>query len=392
MSLKFSCVLGLSLMWCLSPRNVVAQTTPETRAAAHAAQAARQEGDAEAELPPPEVMLEIWRVPVKRPYAVNDADMIRVGIEQELSAPGERSSAQRAANLRALSVQAEGDVNARALALRLAHAQVEHAGALRSHRVHQAHLQLSQKTLELARARHAAGGSLADASALEVETARAAALVAADEVRVQTSDALLGALRGAGALEQITERPELRSLRFARDAELAEADARGARSGWPDPRIGLSYFAPSGEMTGHGFGVSLGMKLPWLWGARAGSQLAAESRSRALSQELEAKKRDIALEVIAARGVVGAVQSQLTVLREQVLPATLRARKLAEEAYQSGQGRLEDVLRAEAQQVETEMQIVELEIELGHHEADLAFALGRGRSRPSLPSHQEKKR
>jgi outer membrane protein TolC len=225
---------------------------------------------------------------------------------------------------------------------------------------------------------------LADVSALEVETARAEALVAADDARVRTSQALLQALRGAGSLEPVGERPELASLRAARDAELAEAHAQHARSRWPDPRVGVSYFAPSGEMTEHGFGVSLGLKLPWLWGARAGSQQAAESRSRALSQDLAAKKRDIAIEVIAARGAASAVQSELTVLRDRVQPATLRARKLAEGAYQSGQGRLEDVLRAEAQQVEVEMQIVELEIELAHHDADLAFALGRPGSRPAL--------
>ncbi len=383
MRLKSICLLGLPLVWGLSMRHAAAQTTPEARAAAQAARAARQEGDAQAELPPPEVMLEIWRVPLKRPYAVNDADMIRLGIEQEFSAPGERSSMQRAASLRALSAQAEGEVKARMLALRLAHAQVDHAGALRGHQVHLAHHQLAQKTLELARARHAAGGSLAEVSALEVETAQAAALVVADEARVQTSQALLQELRGAGPVVPVRERPELASLRSARDAELAEAHAQHARSHWPDPRIGVSYFAPSGEMTEHGFGISLGMKLPWLWGGRAGSQLAAESRSRALSQELAAKKRDIAIEVIAARGAASAVQSQLTVLRERVLPATLRARKLAEGAYQSGQGRLEDVLRAEAQQVETEMQIVELETELAHHNADLDFALGRPGSRPA---------
>jgi outer membrane protein TolC len=375
MRLKSIC-LGL-LVGGLSIRHVEAQTTPEARAAAQAARAARQQGDAQAELPAPEVMLEIWRVPVKRPYAVDDAEMIRLGIEQELSAPGERSSMRRAASLRALSVQAEGNVKVRAIALRLAHAQVQHAGALRSHRVHLDHLQLAQKTLELARARHAAGGSLADVSALELETARAAALVAADAARVRTSQAVLQALRGAGPVPPVRERPELSSLRSARDAELAEAHAAHARSRWPDPRIGVSYFAPTGEMTEHGFGLSLGMKLPWLWGGRAGSQLAAESRSRALSQELAAKKRDIAIEVIEARGAASAVQNQLAVLRERVLPATLRVRKLAEAAYQSGQGRLEEVLRAEAQQVETEMQIVELETELAHHNIDLDFALGR---------------
>jgi outer membrane protein TolC len=118
------------------------------------------------------------------------------------------------------------------------------------------------------------------------------------------------------------------------------------------------------------------MRLPWLWGTRSGSQQAAASRSRALDAELAVKKRDLALDLIEARGAVATAQSSLAVLRARVLPATERVRQLAQAAYRSGQGRLEDVLRAEAQQVETEMQIVELESELGHRNADLAFVAG----------------
>jgi outer membrane protein TolC len=129
-------------------------------------------------------------------------------------------------------------------------------------------------------------------------------------------------------------------------------------------------------MAEHAFGLSFGMRLPWLWGSRAGSEQAAAGRSRALGEELAVKKRDLALELLEAKGAVAAAHSSLSVLKARVLPATQRARQLAQAAYQSGQGRLEDVLRAEAQQVETEMQIVELESELAHRKADLAFALG----------------
>jgi outer membrane protein, heavy metal efflux system len=369
-------LMGLPLLWSLTTRYASAQTTPELRAAARAAEAVRQEGQAEAELPPLEVMLEVWGVPLRRPYAFDDADMIRVGVEQELPAPGARSSVRRAASLQAQSLQADGQARRRALALRKAHAVVEHHAALRSHRVHLAHLRLAERTLQLARARHAAGGSLADVSALEVEVARAAALVAADEARARTSLDMLAALRDVPSLEPTRERPELTALRLARDAELAEAAARRARNGWPTPRVGLSYFAPSADMAEHGFGVSLGLRLPWLWGSRSGAEQAAASRSRALGEELAVKQRDLALSLIEARGAVATAQGSLSVLKARVLPATQRAQQLAQAAYQSGQGRLEDVLRAEAQQVDTEMQIVELESELAHRNADLAFALG----------------
>jgi outer membrane protein TolC len=386
MRLKSIILMGLPLVWSLPLRHAAAQQAPEARAAAQSGAAMRQEADAMSELPPLEVMLEVWGVPLKRPYALDDADMIRIGVEQELPAPGVRSSTRRAAGLRAQSAQAEGDARVRALALRKAHAVVEHRAALRSHQVHLAHLQLTERTLELARARHAAGGALADVSALEVETARAAALVAADETRARTTRSMLAALHDAPSLAPIRERPELANVRLARDAELAQAEAERASNAWFAPRVGVSYFAPSASMAEHGFGLSLGMRLPWLWGARSGSQQAATSRSRALDAELAVKKRDLALDLIEARGAVATAQSSLAVLRARVLPATERAQQLAQAAYRSGQGRLEDVLRAEAQQVETEMQIVELEGELGHRNADLAFVAGTA----PAPAAQEK--
>jgi outer membrane protein TolC len=388
MRLKSIVVVGLPLVCSLAIRHASAQATPEGRASAQAAEALREEGEAEAELPPLEVMLEVWGIPLRRPYGVDDADMIRVGVQQELPAPAARSSLRRAASLRAKSVQADGQARSRALALRKVHAVVEHRAALRSHQVHLAHLRLAERTLELARARHAAGGALADVSALQVEVARAAALVAADEARARTSRSMLAALGDVPSLQPERERPELAALRFAKDTELAQAEAERVGNAWPAPRVGLSYFAPSAGMAEHGFGVSLGLRLPWLWGSRSGAARAASSRARALGEELVIKKRDFALELIEARGAVATAQASLSVLRAQVLPAAQRAQQLAEAAYQSGQGRLEDVLRAEAQRVDTEMQIVEVESELAHRNADLAFALGT--AQPPAPPAEEK--
>lgn len=389
MQRKSLCLLGLPLVWSLSLRHASAQVSHEARAATQAAHATIQEGDAEAELPPLEVMVDVWGVPLERPYAIDDADMIRVGVEQQLPAPGARGSLRRAASLRAQAMVAEGDVRRRALALRNAHAVVEQRAALRSHQVHLVHLQLSERTLEIARARHAAGGPLADVSTAEVEVARAAALVAADEVRAKTSQAVLAGLHGAEALKAVQERPELVALRRARDAELAQGEAERTRSAWPAPRVGVSYFAPSAGMADHGFGISLGMSLPWLWGSRAGAGQAAVSRSRALTEELSIKQRDVALETIEAQGAVNATQASLAVLRERVLPATSRARQLAQGAYESGQGRLEEVLRTEGQLVETEMQIVELENELAHRTLDLDFSLGRVSANTSIAQEKQ---
>jgi outer membrane protein, heavy metal efflux system len=380
MSLK-SVVLSFCLVSLARP---AAADTPEARAASENATALATDAAADAEQPPPELMLEVWRVPLKRPYAVNDADMMRVGVEQEISAPGERSARKQAATLRARALRAEGDASARAVAERLAHARTDHWLAERSHQVHQAHLQLAQRTLELARARHAAGGPLADVTAAELTAAGAAADLAGDEARARASEQLVAALTGAAALPKTGERPELSMLRLAREAELADARAEGARSSWPDFRVGASYFAPTSGRDEHGFGVTLGMKLPWLWGSRQGRQSAAAARARALEQQLVAKRRDLAADVIEARGALAAAESTLQVLREQVLPLAERGTQLSLSAYQSGQAKLEDVLRAEAAGVDAEMELVKLEGEARHRQVQLAFLEGR----PEISSSQ----
>jgi cobalt-zinc-cadmium efflux system outer membrane protein len=142
-------------------------------------------------------------------------------------------------------------------------------------------------------------------------------------------------------------------------------------------------------MTEHTYGITLGMTLPWLWGGRSGAERAAEGRAKALTDELAAKQRDLTVEVVQARGAVNAAKSELSVLRGRVLPATLRARELAQAAYESGQSGLSQLLQAEATHVDTQMQIIELENELAHRSVDLDFALGRAAS-PVTPGTEPK--
>ena len=43
-------------------------------------------------LPPPEVMLQVWQVPIEKPYALGDAGMIMVGLGQTFPSPGARGA------------------------------------------------------------------------------------------------------------------------------------------------------------------------------------------------------------------------------------------------------------------------------------------------------------
>lgn len=380
---------AVALVAALAVASSAQAETPEVKSARLGAAAAEQEAAAEAELPPPELTLDVWRVPVKRPYDVPAADMIRLGIEQELSSPGERTAMREAAQLRGRALVAEAQGRGRALALRLLHARAEQEQVENSHRVHQQHLALAERTLALANARHAAGGTLADATMAEIEVSRARAEVAGDAARADSAARVVALLQGSGVEPGVApngERPELVALRLSRDAELVSARAARSRSGWPDFRVGASYFAPTTGRDEHGFGITLGMKLPWLWGARSGRAHAAEARAEAFEAERAAKQRDLATDLAVAQGQLHAIESTLHVTREQTLPLLERNQKLSEANYASGAGRLEDTLRAAALLLDAQMEIVRFEAEIAHLKLDVAY-LEAGSARTKEAKH-----
>lgn len=353
--------------------------TPEARAARHGADAALMEAEADAELPPPEVTVDIWRVPVTKPYAVREADMLRLGVEQELASPAARDAQRQSARLRGAALQADAQSRSRELSQRLAHARADQEQVERSHQVHQQHLALAERTLTLAQARHGAGGALSEVTLAQLEASRARAELAGDQARAASTDQVVRTLVAAGVVEWRSdsgERPELAALRLSREAELQSARSERARSGWPDFRVGVSYFAPTQARDEHGFGVTLGMKLPWAWGAKAGKARAAQSRAEAFEAERAAKLRDLQTDAAVVRGQLLAAEASLRVTREQTLPLAEQNQKLALASYESSAGKLEDALRAEALHLEIQMEIVRLEAEIAHLKIDVRYLEG----------------
>jgi hypothetical protein len=353
--------------------------TPELRAGRQEADAALTEAEAEAELPPPEVTVDVWRVPVTKPYAVREADMLRIGVEQELASPAARDAQCESARLRGAAVQADAQSRSRALSQRLEHARADQEQVERSHLVHQQHLALAERTLTLAQARHEAGGSLNEVTLAQLEAARARAELAGDQARAASAAQVVTTLVAGGVVDWRSdrgERPELAALRLSREAELQNARSEQARSAWPDFRVGVSYFAPTLARDEHGFGVTLGMKLPWAWGAKSGKARAARSRAEAFEAEREAKLRDLQTDAAVVRGQLQAAEASLHVTREQTLPLAEQNQKLALASYESSAGKLEDTLRAEALRLEIQMEVVRLEAEIAHLKIDVRYLEG----------------
>ena len=168
--------------------------SPGMRAAAHREKAAKLRAKATGSLPDPELMLEVWQVPITRPYAVNDAGMVMVGVKQAVPAPGSLSLREGAIEAEARMARAERDEAARKLSREIGHAFADYLEATAAHHVHQRHVTVAERVLAVARARYAAGGMLTDVSQSEVEISRSRADAAGESSRLKSIQRRLNAL------------------------------------------------------------------------------------------------------------------------------------------------------------------------------------------------------
>lgn len=372
---------------------------PAIRSAEQRAVATRVRGESEGSLPPPEAMVQVWQVPIARPYAVGDAQMVMVGLGQTFPAPGARGARQRAAEHEADAERAGAGEMARTIRAEVEHAFADYVEATALHRVHLEHREVARRMFELARARHAAGGSLADAAQAEVELARMDADVVKDGTRITAARARLNALLGRDALAPLGPprvgdaetaawdvrtatdkarelRPELRASAARLAARREEATAAKREALLPSFSVAALYFAPTGPMPQHGYGMNASMSLPWLWGEASGKRRAAGELARAAESDVEAARRPIDAEVATSEAGVRAQASRLVTLRDRALPASKRAFEVTWSGYEASRGDVLSVVSAHRAIVDVENEVVEARAALEHALADLDAAVG----------------
>ncbi|HQY60949.1 MAG TPA: TolC family protein [Polyangiaceae bacterium] len=376
----------------------LARSHPEVQAAEQRAVALERGAQAQGSLPAPAVMAQLWSVPLARPYALGDANMLMLGVEQGFPAPGSLGAKERAATLRSTGERANGAEVARQRRRELDHAFADYVESTSRHRVHGEHRALAERTLALARARHAGGGSLVDVAQAEVELARMLADVVTDGTRVAAGRGRINALLGRPTLGPLgppliveaetsawdaktalekakAYRPALRAT-AAQRAALAE-DARAAKieATVPSFKVAALYFAPVGEGR-HGYGFNAGMSLPWLWGEASARRDAAREAARAGEREVAGAIRPVEAEVATAEATVRAAALRLVALRERAVPASRRALDVARAGYEAGRADALAMLYAERVVVDVETSLVEARATLDHALAELDAAVG----------------
>lgn len=374
--------------------------SPALRATRLRAQARAMDGDAAARLPPPMAELQVWQVPITRPYAVDRAGMIMLGLKQDFPPASERRARAQAAQLDAKVDETMIDAQALALAAQVEHAFTDYQEATELVLIHQRHQSAAEGVARFAQALYAGGGSLSEIAQAEREVAMIEPELVMARQRVVIAKARLNGLLlrptdaplgppAPWALDKPSEdprrlvakalaaRPELRVARAKRVAALAEADAEASRAAIPMLSAGLYYFTPTQGMAEHGIGVSVSTTLPWLWGAPEASSRAALARADTASVEEEAMRAQIALEVASAAAEVEARASRLEAIERVALPASRRAEQATLAGYESSRTEALSFLMARTALVNTEVEAVAARAELEHAIIDLRWAVGR---------------
>jgi outer membrane protein TolC len=325
--------------------------------------------------------------------------MLMLQLSQQFPAPGSQGAREDARLARAKAEDAMADDRARLVARDAAHAFADWAEAAERCRIHDEHVRVAGAVLAAAEARIAGGGKLTDVAQARVALQRVQADAATDRARLAAAASRVAALMerpmdaplGTPVLGEAqvpsqppselakqarAARPELRAVRALVESSERDETAAKREALWPELEVGLAYNPATTPMPFHGYGVSLSMTLPWLWGAASSRRDATRAREQAARLEADAARLPIDAEIATAAGAARAAGTKLRLLRERVLPASRESFELVLAGYASGGTEIRDVLDARRARIDTEEEIVMARAELEHALADLEAAVG----------------
>ncbi|MEP7123601.1 MAG: TolC family protein [Byssovorax sp.] len=384
---------------------------PSLEAGAHRARALIARARAEGSLPPPELMSEIWQVPLSAPYRLDKAGMIMISLRQQIPAPGSLDLTAEATALEARAAATVVAVDARSLVREIDRAFADYVETTERHRAHLAHRAIVERMVAVAGARYPAGAPLGDLTKadlertrLEVDVARERGAVA--EVRARLNgllarpmDAPLGAPRddapetvAPSAHERLRDaaakNPQIATADLMHQAAETSARALDREATLPSFMVGLDYFHPVRSMP-VGWGASLSMSLPWVWGAASSRAESAGQRALAERAAIRGVRVRVDAEFMRALAAVDAAAQRFVLLRDLTRPAAQRALDAAQAGYSGGGTTLLAWLDAERSSLDVEVEIQAARADLARALADLDWAAGERVARAPLPAAKE---
>lgn len=374
------------------------QRNPAVRVSEQRASAMRTAAKAEGTLPSPELMGQVWQVPFSRPTAF-DSQMVMFGVTQSFPAPGVLAAKEQSAAAQASEELAMAQDKARMIVREAGRAFTDYLESFQRYRVQSAQLAAAKHIVAVAEARHSAAGPLIDLTRAQVDLARVQADVLAEATILAGTKARLNALLAREPLAPMGDpsepetmvaawdlatllakakeiRPELKQAQAQLETREYAARAAEREATWPSFAAGALYFPPTTAMPHHGYGVSLSVSMPWLWGA-AGHRREAENQwLGAARTNSEAAGIPINADVVTAEAATRISAVRLQVLRDRALPASQRSFEVARAGFESGRIELTAVLDARRAVFEIEREAIAARADLERALTDLEAAVG----------------
>ncbi len=370
----------------------------ENRARARAAEARSQAASRPPDL---EAKYEQWGVPLQRPYALDQAQTLMIGVRQTFPAWGSLDARGRAAAEEAGNAQDASRARRQDVAAQVRRTYATYYKADQELRLHLEHVGLTSRVLELAKLNQRTGhGSLQDALRLEVELTRLHTDVARIEREQRSSRALLNALMDRpgdaalgppedlsvtppadiAALEKTIDanRPEVASA--TRNIRRDEANVDGARRSarFPQVMVGLDYwYMPTfpSDMR-HAYAVMVAINLPWLSGRHAAEQREAEETLQADHAALASTQNTVRYELRDAAARVDSARQSFSIIDQDLLAQAKRSLEATQAAYAAGQGDAVGLLDALRSYLQVRVERGRALAELAVSETDLERAAG----------------
>ena len=364
------------------------------------ARAAAARGQAAGRLPDLEAKYEQWGVPLARPYALDRADTLMVGVRQTFPAWGSLDARGRAAAEDVGGAQDTARARRQEIAAQVRRTYATYYKADQELRLHLEHVGLTSRVLELAKLNQRTGhGGLQDVLRLELEMTRLHTDVARIEREQRSSRALLNALMDrepdaplgppedltvvpagdVAALERDldTHRPEIdAAARAVRRSEAAlDGSRRAAR--FPSLMLGLDYwYMPMGIETHHGYGAMVAINLPWLSGRRRDEVREGEQTLLAEQHALASTRNAVRYELRDAAARLESARQSFTIIDQDLLEQAKRSLDATEAAYAAGRGDAIGLLDALRSYLQVRIERVRALAELASSQTDLERAAG----------------
>jgi outer membrane protein, heavy metal efflux system len=374
----------------------LAENQARARAAEARSQAASRPPDLEAKY-------EQWGVPLRRAYALDEAQTLMIGVRQTFPAWGTLDARGRAAAEEAGGAHDASRARRQDLAAEVRRTYATYYKADQELRLHLEHVGLTSRVLELARVNQRTGhGGLQDVLRLELELTRLHTDVARIEREQRSSRALLNALMDRpvdaplgppedlsvtppatvdiDAIERNIDASRAEVVTAARNIRRDEAILDGARRSarFPQIMVGLDYwYMPTfpSDMR-HAYGAMVGINLPWLSGRHQAEQREAEALLQADRAALASTRNTVRYQLRDAAARVDSARQSFSIIDQDLLAQARRSLEATQSAYAVGQGDAIGLLDALRSYLQIRIERIQAVAELAMSEADLERAAG----------------